>query len=244
MANQTLVFGSEIKAVLANPHVDRSIDRSALFDFLTYLYIPAPKTAYEYIRKLQPGHVLVFESESVDIRQYWDVSFESQTAVRNVAEACELTRELLAEVVDLHTVSDVPVGVFLSGGVDSSTVVALMSQVNSQPISTFSIGFDVPEHSETEYARLVAAHCGTRHYERIVGVQSAQMMLPLVSRMYDEPYADGSAVPTYQVSALAREQVKVVLSGDGGDEVFAGYNWYTAWLTRRSLQHIPQLFGA
>jgi len=236
---QLFIFASEIKAILAYPGVDRTIDRSAIFDYLTYLYIPAPKTAYSHIRKLPPGHLLVLENGNIKIHQYWDVPPERYNPVRTFHKAVEMVRETLCEAVRLHMVSDVPIGVLLSGGMDSSTITALMAQVATESVRTFSIGFDVPEHSETHYARLVADRYQTQHYERVVGVDSVKQMLPRVLQMYDEPYADGSAVPTYQVSSMAREHVKVVLSGDGGDEVFAGYRWYTAWLKRQAFNGFP-----
>jgi asparagine synthase (glutamine-hydrolysing) len=136
-------------------------------------------------------------------------------------------------------VSDVPIGVFLSGGIDSSTVTALMARETTEAFPTFSIGFDIPEHSETDYARQVAEQYGTEHHERIVGVESVREILPMVGAMFDEPYGDGSAVPTLRVSSLARNHVKVVLSGDGGDEIFAGYNWYSIWLRQRQFDRVP-----
>lgn len=234
------IFGSEIKAILARPGVDRDIDRSAIFDYLTYRYVPGPKTVYARVRKLLPGHMLVFQGAEPQIRQYWDVPLDRPHSVRTEADAIESVHEALVDSVNLHMVSDVPVGVFLSGGIDSSIVTALMARTTSEPVQTFTIGFDVKEHSETEYARLVAQHCQTKHREQSVGVSTVQGMLARILQMYDEPYADGSALPTSLVSSLARESVKVVLSGDGGDEVFAGYNWYGAWLKRRSLDKLPQ----
>jgi asparagine synthase (glutamine-hydrolysing) len=236
---KTFLFASEIKAILAHPGIDRTLDRSALFDYLTYLYVPAPKTAYLHIRKLLPGHYLVLEDECIDVRQYWDVPLDQPSPVCTIDAATELVRHTLEEVVRLHMVSDVPVGVFLSGGMDSSSITALMTQATTEPPRTFSIGFDVAEHSETWYARLVAEYYRTRHSERTVDGDSVESMLSRMVLMYDEPYADSSATPTYRVSSMAREYVKVVLSGDGGDEIFAGYNWYSTWLARRYIDWIP-----
>ncbi|HXF60238.1 MAG TPA: asparagine synthase (glutamine-hydrolyzing) [Caldilineaceae bacterium] len=232
------LFGSELKALLAHPGVDHTLDRSALFDYLTYLYIPAPKTAYRHIRKLPPASMLVWENGEIRHTQYWDVPLHTPLPIHSTGEAVEAITPTLAEAVRIHLCSDVPLGVFLSGGLDSSTVTALMAQTSSGPVRTFSIGFDVREHSELEYARLVADHYQTLHHERTVGVDSIQEMVPRAVWMYDEPYADGSALPTYVVSAITAEQVKVVLSGDGGDEIFAGYRWYTAWLRRQFLRHM------
>jgi asparagine synthase (glutamine-hydrolysing) len=237
--NKTFLFASEIKAILAYPGLDCTVDRSALFDYLTYLYVPAPKTAYLHIRKLLPGHYLVFTEERIAVQQYWDVPLHQPSPVSTLDAAVELVRHTLEDAVRLHMISDVPVGVFLSGGLDSSTVTALMTRVTTKPPQTFSIGFDVTEHSETQYAGLVADYYQTRHNETIVAGDSVESMLPHMVRMYDEPYADNSATPTYRVASLAREEVKVVLSGDGGDEVFAGYNWYSTWLARRYIDRIP-----
>lgn len=237
--NETFLFGSEIKSILAFPNVDRSIDRSAIFDYLTYLYVPTPKTAYKHIRKLPPGHFLMFTNNQVEVHQYWDIDVSKTSLVRSPIEATEIVRGILTEAVCLHMISDVPVGVFLSGGIDSSSVSALMARAVREPILSFSIDFDVPEHSETEYARLVADHLHTQHHEHLVDVASAQTLLPQILQMYDEPFADGSAVPTYHVSKLARKYATVALSGDGGDEVFMGYKWYTAWLRQQKFEQVP-----
>ena len=155
--------------------------------------------------------------------------------------AVRLVQERLADAVSMNMVSDVPVGVFLSGGLDSSTVVAQMTKLTQEPIRTFSIGFDVPEHSETAYASMVARVFHTKHFEQIIGRESIQDLLPRIITLYDEPYADGSAMPTFRVSELARGQVTVALSGDGGDEVFGGYNWYDHWLRLQTANRaLPQ----
>ena len=226
---KTFAFASEIKAFWALEGLNRNLDRSAIFDYLTYLYVPAPKTAYQYVRKLQPGHYLTFDGKELTLAQYWDVPLEQDHSL-DEEQAVRLVQERLSDAVCMNMVSDVPVGVFLSGGLDSSTVVAHMTKLTQEPIRTFSIGFDVPEHSETAYARVVAETFHTNHHERSVGRESLQDLLPRVVTLYDEPYGDGSAMPTLRVSELARGQVKVALSGDGGDEVFAGYNWYDRWL--------------
>ena len=236
---ETFCFGSEIKAILACPGLDRELDRTALYDYLTYLYVPPPKTAYLHIRKLPPAHFLILDGGPPEVRRYWQLQPDSSTAAKTESEAIEQVREVLEESVRLHMVSDVPLGVFLSGGMDSSSVTALMVRQSQEPVRTFTIGFDVSEYSETHYARLVAQQFKTDHHERVVGVDVVRLMLSHITNLYDEPYADGSAVPTYYVSKLAREGVKVVLSGDGGDEVFAGYRWYFRWLARRKIRFIP-----
>jgi asparagine synthase (glutamine-hydrolysing) len=232
-------FASEIKGLLACDGVDREIDWTALYDFLTYLYIPAPKTAYAHIRKLPPAHLLVLDERGVTVREYWTLRTGGVTPALTPEDGARLVGETLERVVRDHLVSDVPLGVLLSGGVDSSAVTALASGAASPALRTFSAGFDVEEHSELEYAGLVAAHCRTRHTERVVGRESLDRMLPRVLGLYDEPFADTSAIPTYYITAAAGEHVKVLLSGDGGDEVFAGYNWYSAWLRRQGFDRIP-----
>lgn len=241
-ADGSFVFASELKALLAWPGVDVTLDRSAIFDFLTYAYVPTPKTPYAKIRKLPPGHVLVHEHQATKIRQYWDVPVGRSKSVSNRADASSLVRSALEEAVRLHMVSDVPVGLFLSGGLDSSAVGALMAGESSEPIRSFSIGFDVPEHSETEYAALAARHLGTRHREKTVTAGTAKRILSDIVGIYDEPYADGSAVPTCELSAVAAEEVKVVLSGDGGDEVFGGYRRYNRWMRRRRYDKMRPAF--
>lgn len=233
-------FASEIKALLCVPRVSRSIDRTAVFDFLTYLYVPAPKTAYQHIRKLPPAHMLVWEEGVRRIVRYWDVDVSAAHHDATDTELVGLLQGKLSNAVSSHMVSDVPVGVFLSGGIDSSAVTAFAARKAMGQLKTFSIGFDVLAHDETAHARAVARHLGTDHHERTVAADSLELMLPRVLDMYDEPFADASAIPTFRVSQLARESVKVVLTGDGGDEVFAGYNWYQWWLAGRSSDALPR----
>ncbi|HEX7071403.1 MAG TPA: asparagine synthase (glutamine-hydrolyzing), partial [Rhodothermales bacterium] len=214
---RTFAFASEIKAFWQLDGMDRGIDRSAIFDYLTYLYVPAPKTAYSRVRKLAPGHWLRFEAGSLIEREYWDVPLQQDESLTEEA-ATELVRQQLHDAVAANMVSDVPVGAFLSGGLDSSTVVSYMADLTADPVRAFSIGFDVLEHSETEYARQAATAFGASYRERVVGRESIRTLLPRLRGIYDEPYSDGSAMPTLHVCELAREEVKVALSGDGGDE--------------------------
>jgi len=232
-------FASELKGILACDGIDRAIDWTALYDFLTYLYIPAPKTAYTHIRKLPAGHLLTLDEQGLTVREYWTINAPAQASALTPDEAVDRLAGTLERVVGDHLVSDVPLGVLLSGGVDSSAVTALAAGVAQPPLRTFSAGFDVAEHSELNYARLVAAHCHTRHTEEVVGRESLDRMLPHMLSLYDEPFADTSAIPTYYVTAAAGKHVKVLLSGDGGDEVFAGYGWYRSWLARRKLDRLP-----
>ncbi len=234
-----LAFASELKAFCAVPWVDRSPDRGALADYLTLQYVPAPKTAYSGIRKLGPGQLLVCDGLRMAIETYWDVR-PSSADTAGAADAVAIVRDALEDAVAAHMVADVPVGLFLSGGVDSSAVASVMAGLTELPVRAYSIGFDVAEHSETSYATLVAERLGLDHSVRTMGVGAVRDSLERVAAMYDEPFADGSAVPTLRVSELASEDVKVVLSGDGGDEVFAGYRWYDRWLQGNRVEILPK----
>ncbi|MGH8191886.1 MAG: XrtA/PEP-CTERM system amidotransferase [Rhodanobacteraceae bacterium] len=226
-----LVFASELKGVLAHPGVRRKIDPQALEDYMAFGYVPDPKTIYRGIRKLPAGHWLTWragEPESVP-RRYWDVPFKLDAGIR-ADEAGTQLRALLDQSVESQMIADVPLGAFLSGGVDSSAVVASMSRVSRKPVRTCSIGFDHGGFDETEYARLVAQQLQTQHFERRVNPDD-YTLLDTLAAVYDEPFSDSSALPTYRVCELARTQVTVALSGDGGDENFAGYRRYRmhAW---------------
>jgi asparagine synthase (glutamine-hydrolysing) len=227
-----LAFASEIKSLLRLPWIKRDLDFGAVSDFLTSLNVPAPRTIYRAIQKIEPATRLVFDGETLTSTCFWDITFNDNHKMLH-SDAVEETARLLEEAVELHTVSDVPVGSFLSGGVDSSTVTALMAKGRESAVSTFSIGFDVESHTETPFARLVAERYKTDHHERTVRAGSMAEMLERVVDAYDEPFADGSAIPTYEVSSLASDRLKVVLSGDGGDEVFGGYLWYETWRRRQ-----------
>jgi asparagine synthase (glutamine-hydrolysing) len=218
-----LLFGSEIKALLAVPGVSRDMDLSAVSDYFTYQYVPAPKTIYRAVRKLRPAHYLVADASGIRETAYWDIRFD-QTRELSEAEWCERFLEEFRNAVKLRLVSDVPLGAFLSGGVDSSAVVAVMNSFQ-RPVTTCSIGFSEESYDEAGEAREFAGKLGARHFEQIVEPHA----LNLVSKLawhYDEPFADSSAVPTYYVSQVARQHVTVALSGDGGDENFAGYRRY------------------
>jgi asparagine synthase (glutamine-hydrolysing) len=218
------VFASEIKAILQNEDIDKKINGPALYDYFTYGYIPDPKSIFENILKLEPGHYIVIENSSFRKNQYWDLSFRSITAINEEALAEELLA-ILYKSVKLRMISDVPLGAFLSGGIDSSAVVALMSQAATQDVTTFTIGFDSPEFDEVHFARSTASIFKTKHNEFTVK-QNVLNILPMLAREFDEPFADPSSVPTYYISQVARRVVTVALSGDGGDEAFAGYNKY------------------
>ncbi|MEO5811286.1 MAG: XrtA/PEP-CTERM system amidotransferase [Rhodanobacter sp.] len=229
-----LVFASELKGLLAHPDVERKIDPQAIEDYLALGYVPDPKSIYRGLRKLPPGHWLSWragEPEPVAC-QYWDVPFNRDVDVTSDEAVGEL-RTLLDQSVASQMIADVPLGAFLSGGVDSSAVVASMTRVSSQPVRTCSIGFDHAGFDETVYARQVAQHLHTQHFERHVSSDD-YALLDTLAAVYDEPFSDSSALPTYRVCELARTQVTVALSGDGGDENFAGYRRYRlhAWESR------------
>ena len=228
-----LVFASELKGLLAHPGVAREIDPQALEDYLALGYVPDPKSIFRGIFKLPPGHWLSWRAgePSPSVRQYWDVPFNVTTDV-TVEEAAERLRELLDEAVADQMVADVPLGAFLSGGVDSSAVVASMCRTSPQPVHTCAIGFDHGGFDETAYAQRVAQHLHTEHFARRV-TSGDYDLLDTLAAVYDEPFADSSALPTYRVCELARTQVTVALSGDGGDENFAGYRRYR-WHTWES----------
>lgn len=220
-----LVFGSEIKAITADPAVPISPSFVAIDEYLTWQCVPSPLTAFENIFKLPPAHFLTFDlSGDLQIRRYWTPEFSKKTDL-GFSDAAEHLRELLRESVKTRMVADVPLGAFLSGGVDSGAVVALMATQSSAPVKTFSIGFEDEKFNELPVARLVAERYGTDHTEIIVRPNAAEVV-PLLVRHYNEPFADSSALPTYYVAKAAREHVTVALSGDGGDEGFAGYGHY------------------
>jgi asparagine synthase (glutamine-hydrolysing) len=237
---QRLVFASEIKAILQHPAIRRELDWDALRDYLTFLYIPSPRTIFREIRKLPPASYLVIDLDrgGPEIHRYWDLRFTPDRS-RSSNEWLEGLRWHLQEAVRSHLVSDVPIGAFLSGGVDSSSVVALMAQAADRPVRTFSIGFDEAEFDELMHAREVARRYGTDHYEFVVKPDALEA-LPLLAWQFDEPFADASAIPTYYVSKITREQVTVALSGDGGDENFAGYRRYARALAlHERLDYLP-----
>ena len=229
ISNGVLVFGSEIKAILAHPEVPREVNPTALDLYLTLQYVPAPWTMFEGIRKLPPGYLLVWEDREARIERYWDVVFLDAPRPVREADAVEALRERLEEAVRLRLIADVPLGALLSGGVDSSAVVALMAREASGPVKTFTVGFDVGgEYNELEEARTIAKRFGTDHHEIVMDPRQAQEWLPKLIWHLDEPLADRAFLPTFLICRFAREKVKVVLTGEGGDELFAGYPRY-AW---------------
>jgi asparagine synthase (glutamine-hydrolysing) len=234
----TLVFGSELKSLLEHPEVERELDVEALDAYLTFGYVPDPLSIFRAVRKLPPGHHLTYRDGEVSVKQYWDFPFEAEAQPRSEEDYLEELRFLLDEAVRLRLVADVPLGAFLSGGVDSSAVVGFMARHTDRPVKTFSIGFHEDSYSELKYARIAAKHFGTDHHEFIVTPDICHIVDELAWH-FDEPFADSSAIPTYMVSKLAREHVKVVLSGDGGDELFAGYTRYGIDRQRSGFARLP-----
>ena len=237
-AASVLVFGSELKAVLAHPDVLRRLDEQALVDYVAWGYVPDPRSIYAGIHKLPPAHTLVFENGNVTVEKYWDVSFAEPVERANEAAYVDRALEILDEAVRIRLMSEVPLGAFLSGGTDSSIVVGLMARNSTTPVKTFSIGFEEKEYNELEYARAVAQHFKTEHHEEIIR-PDAEHDVPALVRQFDEPFADSSMIPTYYVSRSARRHVTVALSGDGGDELFAGYMRYVDPANVRAVERIP-----
>ncbi|HEV8441368.1 MAG TPA: asparagine synthase (glutamine-hydrolyzing) [Methylomirabilota bacterium] len=234
-----LLFASELKAILALGEIETRLDWSALSHLFAFLATPREASLIEGVRKLEPGQMLIASAErGVRLERYWDVRFEPDYG-RSEAYFVERLRELLEESVRLHLVSDVPLGAFLSGGVDSSSMVALMSRLVNEPIKTFSIGFTDEGYSELEHARLVSKRFGTEHHELVLEPDALGIVEDLAWYL-DEPLGDPSAIPTYLVSRLAAESVTVVLSGDGGDELFAGYDKYVVEGRERRYRFVPR----
>src|SRR5580700_8543396 len=222
--SKRILFGSELKCLLAGDSLPRDINIEALSDYFSLGYVPAPKTIYRAAKKLLPGHYLVASANGVRVERYWDISF-GHLEQRSEEEWCEILRHQLCEVTRMRLMSEVPLGAFLSGGIDSSSIVGTMAKIMKRPVTTCSIGFEEQEYNEANYARKVAEHFRTDHHEHVVRPNALDVLNKLVWH-YDEPFADSSAIPTYYVSQVARRYVTVALGGDGGDENFAGYRRY------------------
>ncbi len=235
--NGDLIFGSEFQALLKHPSVSRDVDYDAIDSYFTYLCVPAPQTAFKAIRKLEPGHWLRWKNGEIETQRYWLPDFSKKIKISE-EEAIEETTRLVREATKLRMISEVPLGAFLSGGVDSSVVVALMAQESSAPVKTFSIGFEEEDFSELKYAKRVAEHVGAEYNEFIVRPHAVDV-LPTLVEHYGEPYADQSAVPTYYVAKETRQHVTVALNGDGGDESFGGYERYAAMRAAEIYQRFP-----
>ena len=242
LVDGNLYFASEIKSILAVAPELAETNPEALMQYMYFGYIPDPQTAFRQIHKLPPGHLLEFEKGALKIRQYWDLPEYSTHEPKSEEECLEELEHRLTEAVRIRLIADVPLGAMLSGGTDSSTVVALMSRVSAGPVKTFSIGFQHADFNEAAYARKVAEHFHTDHHELILDPDVVETVDTL-SRSLEEPFGDSSMLPTYYISKLARQHVTVALSGDGGDEVFAGYDRYRIHLENRSFDCIPGWAG-
>jgi asparagine synthase (glutamine-hydrolysing) len=236
--NGQLVFGSEFMALLQHPDVSRDVNYEAIHHYLSFICVPSPLTAYRDIKKLPPGHSLLWKKGEIKLERYWQIDFSNKISISE-EEAGEQVVDLLRDAVRVRLMSEVPLGAFLSGGIDSSAVVALMAQESSEKVKTFSIGFEEQDFSELHHARRVAEHVGTDHHEFVVK-PDAMEILPTLVEHYGEPFADSSAIPSYYVSRETRKHVTVALNGDGGDECFAGYERYAAMnVAQRYVKLLP-----
>jgi asparagine synthase (glutamine-hydrolysing) len=224
-----LIWASEPKSILAHPSVNAELDLDALRHYVSFDYVPAPISIYKGISKLPPAHILTVESGEVKVRRYWDLSWNANAeASPSIRDSANELRDLLSDAVRMRLVSDVPLGILLSGGIDSSTVAAFAVKHASEKVKTFSIGFEEDSFDESKYARAVAKHLGTEHYEDILSAEKAGDLISDIAEWLDEPLADGSLIPTFLLSSFVRKHVTVALGGDGGDELFAGYPMYYA----------------
>lgn len=234
----TFLFASELKALLKHPAVSREMSPEAISYYFMLGYIPREHCIFQSVKKLLPGHYLLYKGGQIETHCYWKLPEKKDNGPFNDEECTEVLLSKLEESVKLRLISDVPLGVFLSGGLDSSIVAALMARHSSTPVKTFTIGFEENKYDETNYARQVAKHIASEHHEFVVRIDNADSLEKLIY-YFDEPFADSSAIPTYYVSKMARDHVKVVLSGDGGDELFGGYNWYGWVLDHEKLNAMP-----
>jgi asparagine synthase (glutamine-hydrolysing) len=238
----TFLFASELKGLMAYPGFSRDISRKGLYCYLAFGYVPSPLTIFQDTFKLPPGHILVLDGSGISVKPFWS-PFEAAAGPRLPGDENEILDRLeadLKESVKYRLISDVPLGAFLSGGIDSSLTVAAMAELASGPVRTFTIGFWEKEYDEAVWARRVAEHLGTEHTELYVTPEDALAVIPLLPDIYDEPFGDASAIPTYLVSKMTREFVTVALSGDGGDELFCGYPRYRWSYLARPLDLLPR----
>ncbi len=236
---EKLIFASELKSMLFVPDFQRKVNLKAVDCYLTFGCVPGEFSIFENVCKLPAGHILVYKNQTIDISSYWNLDFGKVNEDKGERFYIETLRELFFDSVKRRLISDVPLGAFLSGGVDSSAIVAAMAQLGVKDIKTFTIGFEERDYSELPYAREVADFLGTDHYELIVHPEMTKL-LPELVWFFDEPFADSSVVPTYYVSKLARSEVTVILSGDGGDELFAGYTRYIDLPLAKAIQAVPE----
>jgi asparagine synthase (glutamine-hydrolysing) len=242
-----VAFASELKSILAVPGLDRTLDRDAVLTFLRRLHVPGPLSVFTRVRKLLPGHILSIRSSEAPLPEpvpYWSVHEQALLGIENPLpdgeEALEALDDVLKLAVRQRMIADVPLGAFLSGGIDSSLVVALMQEASDRPVRTFSIGFDDPEHNEAPHAAAIARHLETDHHEAVLTAGDALALVPALPESFDEPFADPSALPNFLVCRLAKQEATVALSGLGGDEVYGGYNRYTQLSRATALLGIPR----
>lgn len=244
--DQHLVFASELKPIMLYPYFKKRINRKVLHAYLFHEYISSPHSIFQDVFKLEPGHYLHFNKGTVKISSYWKLQerFQEMSANRNQTEeqAIEKLDELITSSIQYRMISDVPLGAFLSGGIDSSLVTAMMQKVSDKPVKTFTIGFKEDKYNEANHAMAVAKHLGTDHHELYLPVNEAMELIEKIPQFYDEPFADNSQLPTMLVSRMAREKVTVALSGDGGDEFFCGYNKYDYFRRFSKLLYVSQGF--
>lgn len=235
-----LIYASEPKAILAHPAVKAELDLDALRHYLSYDYVPAPRSIYKGISKLPAAHVLTVENGEVNVRRYWNLTWNKNGHRPPLDKAANELRELLSDAVRMRLVSDVPLGILLSGGVDSSSVAAFAVRHATEKVKTFSIGFEEDSFDESKYARQVAHYLGTEHYEATLSVDTAADLISDIGKWLDEPLSDGSLIPTYMLSRFVKRHVTVALGGDGGDELFAGYPMYFGHKMAAAYGSIPR----
>src|SRR2546425_6848820 len=241
MFDRTLLFASEPKVLLAHPAIQPNLNLNALRQYLSFDYVPAPLSIYEGINKLPAAYTLTLEEGQIEVKRYWKLSYQTREPVPSVADAAEQLRELLAESVRMRMVSDVPLGVLLSGGIDSSVVAALAVRASPETVKTFSISFAESSFDESQYARAVAKFLGTDHHEERFSASLAANLVSEIGAWMDEPISDPSLVPTYLLSRFTRKHVTVALGGDGGDEIFAGYPMYFGHRMARAFLSVPRV---
>ena len=234
-----LIYGSEPKALLAHPEVSAELDLDALRQYLSFDYVPAPNSIYKGINKLPAAHVMTVDGGEINTRRYWNLTFQKNGHVPRIDKAAADLHDLLSDAVRMRLVADVPLGILLSGGIDSSTVAAFAVQHATEKVKTFSIGFEEDSFDESKYARAVAHHLGTEHYEATLSVDAASDLISDIGNWLDEPLSDGSLIPTYMLASFVRKHVTVALGGDGGDELFAGYPMYYAHKVANLYSMVP-----
>lgn len=237
-----LLYASEPKAILAHPSVEAELNLDALRSYLSYDYVPAPHSIYKGIYKLPAAHILTVENGEITTRRYWNLTWNKSGRKPTLDEAATELRELMSDAVRMRLVSDVPLGILLSGGVDSSAIAAFAVRHATEKVKTFSIGFEEDSFDESRYARQVAHHLGTEHYEATLSVETAADLITEIGSWLDEPLSDGSLIPTFMLSRFVRHHVTVALGGDGGDELFAGYPMYYAHKVARMYDTVPGIF--